>query len=133
MDYKDYKRQVKLSKILDRSISDDFKEMHEFVLYVTSGLKKWTHGDYPDDVFYFKDDLYMFKFKYPYVKCSRKMVLDVLKNEFDILGKHDNPRPLISEIVSDKFPHGEFKENEVLSDEINYYVYMKYIKDKYNE
>lgn len=126
MNYKEYKRHVKLSEILNRPISDGFNEIHEYVLHLTTGLEKWRHSDYPDDIFYFKDGEYMFNFKGPFFRCSRKRVFDVLKNEFYILGKHDNPRVLISEILSDKFPHGQFNEDQIFSDEISYYVYMKY-------
>jgi hypothetical protein len=55
MKYRNYKRQVRLSSVLDKELNGEFLELNNVLNELTSGIKLYTDEyRYPNTLFYFK-------------------------------------------------------------------------------
>lgn len=60
MNYKDYKRQIKLSKVLNKPLDEDYLKIHNFLNDRFTSLDIRTHEDYAGFTYYFKNDRFVF-------------------------------------------------------------------------
>lgn len=99
MEYKNYKRQVKLSEVLNKPLTGDMIELHEFINHLISLNKVRVNNNY---IVYVKnnDDI-MFSFDDKIGKFSDKEIYVFLYQEFKM--EYYEIKQFVCEFVNDNF------------------------------
>lgn len=98
MKYKDYKRQVKISKVLDKPLEGDYLNMSHLIDYLTSSLKP-SHTE--DGKYYLMDGKYIFGLKDDRAYFSDEHISKVLTEDFSM--NWSQIRHFIKDLINNHF------------------------------
>lgn len=118
LDFKGYKRHIKIGDILGDRIDSQYSHLQEFIDSLSlDNLKIKSNGL---EIFYLKGDTCLFKTSDKYLIISEQEIYQILK--FDFLMKHEDIKKLVMYLFNKHIKDINCKyDNTYISSNINYY------------